>query len=204
MLGEVKMSVIFGYVMDKKVYLAADNRITDADGKFISDDDIKIEVVNNNTAVAFAGNYGAQPFFMKCYKDMQGYQNWFVNDLVSNIYSMCNAIINMNTEWAKLIANSNACFLVAGRTVDRKAKLFAVTLRKKHIDLKPVSMMLFHPNDCDFQTCANILCKNIKQYPDNFSKYTIQEISKISNLVSDSGNVWMFDTKNDESTFVAL
>lgn len=48
MLGEVKMSVIFGYVMDKKVYLAADNRITDAEGKFISDDDIKIEVVNNN------------------------------------------------------------------------------------------------------------------------------------------------------------
>ena len=36
------MSVIFGYVMDKKVYLAADNRITDAEGKFISDDDIKI------------------------------------------------------------------------------------------------------------------------------------------------------------------
>lgn len=70
-------------------------------------------------------------FFMKCYKDMQGYQNWFVNDLASNIYSMCNAIINMDTEWAKLIANSNACFLVAGRTVDRKAKLFAVTLRKK-------------------------------------------------------------------------
>lgn len=63
MLGEVKMSVIFGYVMDKKVYLAADNRITDAEGKFISDDDIKIEVVNNNTAVAFAGNYGAQSFF---------------------------------------------------------------------------------------------------------------------------------------------
>ena len=71
MLGEVKMSVIFGYVMDKKVYLAVDNRITDAEGKFISDDDIKIEVVNNNTAVAFAGNYGAQSFFMKCYKDMQ-------------------------------------------------------------------------------------------------------------------------------------
>lgn len=46
--------------------------------------------------------------------------------------------------------------------------------------------------------------QNIKQYPDDFSKYTIQEISKISNLVSDSGNVWMFDTKNDESTFVAL
>lgn len=54
MLGEVKMSVIFGYVMDKKVYLAADNRITDAEGKFISDDDIKIEVVNNNTSVALS------------------------------------------------------------------------------------------------------------------------------------------------------
>ena len=64
--------------------------------------------------------------------------------------------------------------------------------------------MLFHPNDCDFQKCANILCKNIKQHPDEFSKYTIREISKMSNLVSDSGNVWMFDTKNDESTFVTL
>lgn len=204
MIGEREMSVIFGYVIDDKVYLAADNRMTDIEGKFISDDDIKIEVVNNNTAVAFAGNYGAQSFFLQCYKDMQGYQNWFVNDLASNIYSMCNAIINMDTEWAKLIANSNACFLVAGKTEDRKVKLFAVTLRKKHIDLKEVQMMLFHPNDCDFQKCANILCQNIKQHPNDFSKYTIQDISRISNLVSESGNMWMFDRKNDKSKFVSL
>lgn len=67
------MSVIFGYVMDEKVYLTADNRITDAEGKFISDDNIKIEVVNNNTAVAFCWGLWGTIFFMKCYKNMQGY-----------------------------------------------------------------------------------------------------------------------------------
>ena len=57
------MSGVFGYIGKDGVYLASDNRITDAEGNFVSDDDIKIEVVNNKTAVAFAGNYAAQNFF---------------------------------------------------------------------------------------------------------------------------------------------
>lgn len=198
------MSVIFGYVTNSEVYLAADNRITDAKGKLVSDDDIKIEVVNNNAAVAFAGNYGAQLFFMKCYKNIQGYENWFVNELASNIYSMCDSIVKMDTDWAKLIANSTTCFLVAGKTTDKQIKLFAVKLRKKQIDVKEVPMMLFQPADCDFNKCANILCKNIKQHPNNFPKRTIREISKLSSLVSNSGNMWMFDIKKDESKFVTL
>ena len=68
------MSVVFGYIGKDSVYLASDNRITDAEGNFVSDNDIKIEVVNNKTAVAFAGNYAAQKFFLKCYKERPGYQ----------------------------------------------------------------------------------------------------------------------------------
>lgn len=198
------MSVIFGYVTNEEVCLVADNRITDKNGKIVSDDDIKIEVVNNNVAVAFAGNGGAQLFFKQGYKKIQGYKNWFVNDLVINIYSMCKSLINMDTEWAKSIANSNACFLVAGKTADKKVKLFAVKLRKKQIDAKEVQIMLFQPADCDFKRCADILERNIKKHPNNFSKYTIREISKISSLVSGSGNMWSFNTKKDESKFVVL
>lgn len=43
------MSVVFGYIGRDGVYLVSDNRITDIDGNFVSDDDIKIEVVNNKT-----------------------------------------------------------------------------------------------------------------------------------------------------------
>lgn len=198
------MSVVFGYVGKDGVYLASDNRITDTEGNFVSDDDIKIEVVNSKTAVAFAGNYVAQNFFLKCYKERPGYQNWFVNDLASNIWAMCDAITKMNMDWAKAIANSIACFLVAGKTKDNEIKLFAVTLKKGHIDLKEVPMMLYQPADCDFNKCANILCKNIKQHFKDFPKRTIQEISKLSDLVSDSGNMWMFDIKKNESKFVTL
>jgi hypothetical protein len=198
------MSVVFGYIGKDGVYLASDNRITDAEGNFVSDDDIKIEVVNNKTAVAFAGNYAAQNFFLKCYKERSGYQNWFVNDLASNIWAMCDAITKMDMDWAKAIANSIACFLVAGKTKDNEIKLFAVTLKQGHIDLKEVPMMLYQPADCDFNKCANILCKNIKQHFKDFPKCTIQEISKLSDLVSDSGNMWMYDIKMDESKFVVL
>ena len=181
------MSVVFGYIGEDGVYLASDNRITDTEGNFVSDEDIKIEVVNNKTAVAFAGNYAAQNFFLKCYKERPGYQDWFVNDLASNIWAMCDAITKMDMDWAKAIANSIACFLVAGKTKDDEIKLFAVTLKQGRIDLKEVPMMLYQPSDCDFNKCANILCKNIKQHFKDFPKRTIQEISKLSGLVSDSG-----------------
>ena len=50
-----------------------------------------------------------------------------MNDLASNIWAMCDAITKMNMDWAKAIANSIACFLVAGKTKDNEIKLFAVT-----------------------------------------------------------------------------
>lgn len=90
------------------------------------------------------------------------------------------------------------------KTKDNEIKLFAVTLKQGHIDLKEVPMMLYQPADCDFNKCANILCKNIKQHFKDFPKRTIQEISKLSDLVSDSGNMWMYDMKMDESKFVVL
>lgn len=198
------MSVIFGYIEKDKVYLASDNRKTDIDGNFVSDDDIKIEAVNSKTAVAFAGNYAAQYFFLKCYKERPGYLNWFVNDLAINIWSMCDAITKMDKDWAKAIANSIACFLVAGKTKDNEIKLFAITLKQRHIDLKEVPMMLFHPQDCDFKECANILCKNINIHPNDFAKRTIVEVSQISKLVSSTGNVWMYDNKKDKSEFIKI
>lgn len=198
------MSVVFGYVDKDKVYLVSDNRITDTDGNFVSDDDIKIEVVNNKTAVAFAGNCAAQNFFLKCYKERPGYQNWFVNDLAGNVWSMCDALVKMGMDWSQAIADSVAYFLVAGKTKDNKLKLFAITLKKRHIDLREVQMMLFHPKDCEFMDCANILCKNIKLYSDDFAKHNIVDISKLSSLVSDSGNMWIYDIKKDESKLVTL
>lgn len=198
------MSVIFGYIEKDKVYLASDNRKTDVDGNFVSDDDIKIEAVNNKTAVAFAGNYAAQYFFLKCYQERPGYQNWFVNELASNIWSMCDAITKMDKDWAKAIANSIACFLVAGKTKDDEIKLFAITLKQRHIELKEVPMMLFQPRDCDFKECANILCKNINIHPNDFAKRTIVEVSQISKLVSSTGNVWTYDNKKGKSEFIKI
>lgn len=200
------MSVIFGYISESKniVYLVADNRATDIDGKLVSDDTIKIEVVNSNTAVAFAGNCGAQAFFLKCYKEMEGYKNWLVNELAGNICAMCNSLRIMETDWAKQIANSNSSFLVAGKSKDNMIKLFAITFKNYKIDCKEVPMMLFHPNDCDFQKCGNILVKNINLHPKDFASRTLSEISKISKLISRTGDMWVFDLEKDESTFIKI
>lgn len=89
----------------------------------------------------------------------------------------------MDTEWAKLIANSNACFLVAGRTVDRKAKLFAVTLRKKHIDLKPVSMMSFHEKfEVDLQNEG-------KKFITMLSKIGVYDVTESDAIYSNKGSL---------------
>lgn len=198
------MSIVFGYVDKDKVYLASDNRMTDINGNFISDEDVKIVVVNDKAAVAFVGNFGAQAFFLKCYKERPEYQNWFVNELAGNIWSMCDALVKMDMDWSQAIADSVACFLVTGKAKDNKVKLFAITLKKRHIDLKEVQMMLFHPKDCEFMDCVNILWKNIKLYSDDFAKRTIADVSKLSSLVSRSGNMWMYDIKRNESQFIVL
>ena len=198
------MSVVFGYIKDNKVYLAADNRLTDINGNYISDDDIKIEVINNYTAVAFAGNHGAQNFFLKNYKQFDNYKKWFVQDLTISILGMCNSLIMMNQDWSNLISNSVATFLIAGKTSDNLIKLFAVTLKNSKIDCKEVPIMLFHPSDCEFKPCADILTRNIQFHFNDFAYRTINEISHISKMVSNTGNMWTYDLNINESTFVKI
>ena len=65
------MSVILGYKTEDKIYLAADNRISEKDGAFIRDDEKKIIVINNHLAVAFAGNAGTQALFGEFVKGLK-------------------------------------------------------------------------------------------------------------------------------------
>lgn len=57
------MSVILAYQSKDKIYLAADNRLSERDGTFVGDNNSKIIVINNNLAIAFAGNAGIQVLF---------------------------------------------------------------------------------------------------------------------------------------------
>ena len=59
------MSVIMAYKTEDKIYLGADNRLSEQDGTPIEDENKKLVIVNKYLAIAFSGNAGTQYFFEK-------------------------------------------------------------------------------------------------------------------------------------------
>ena len=198
------MSVIFGFVDKNKVYLAADNRLSDSPGKIISDNTIKIEVINKNVAVSFAGNYSLQEYFLKSYRNFPNYEEWLVEDLEKNIGGMCTWLKSMNEDWAKTALKSIGCFIIAGKSKTNIVRLSTVKVENGDTSYENRPVILYNPIDSDFNECGNILAKNIKFYYNEFASRTIKDISKISKVVSPKGNLWVFDLKSDAGRLISI
>ena len=88
-MGKVgKMSVILGYKAEDKLYLAADNRLSEKDGTFICDNERKIIEINSHLAVAFAGNAGTQALFGEFVKGLKNANDFKMEDILFNIDAM--------------------------------------------------------------------------------------------------------------------
>lgn len=113
----------------------------------------------------------------------------FILNLIKNFYDKVNA---NNLE---LILKLPFCCLIAGQDDDEKATLVSIVCTQGNLQYKEVPVSLFHPQDADISLCQNIFARNYKLNHHSFVEQTILDISKISKLVSPTGDKWIFDKK---------
>lgn len=83
-------------------------------------------------------------------------------------------------------------------------RLSTVKIENGNTSYENRPVILYNPIDSDFNVCGNILAKNIKFYYNKFASRTIKDISKISKVVSPTGNLWVFDLKSDAGKLIAI
>lgn len=89
------MSVILGYRADDKIYLAADNRVTNKkDGSF-SDKYIKLLILNDGLAMVCSGSRYAQDRFTDFIKN-KNTSKWTIDDMKFNLRIRCDSLNILN------------------------------------------------------------------------------------------------------------
>lgn len=194
------MSVIMGYKAKDKLYLAADNRLSEKDGTFVCDDEKKIITINKHLAIAFAGNAGTQALFDDFVKGLDNAEDFKVEDVLFNIEAMFLSFRIRKEEWVSNILNSSSYFIVASKDKNNDNCICAVSYVNENLGDTKTEMILFPPLGTDMQTYSNIYVKNIHMFPQNFLQKTIKEISGICNTVSASGDIWTYDFVTDISS----
>lgn len=187
------MSVILGYKAEDKLYLAADNRVSSPEDKFIRDDDNKIVVINNNVAVAFAGYSGTQTLFEKFIKNNN--ESFRVEDAllyIKFIYWICK--IPWYKKYTKNILKFGSRFIVAGKNRKNEYCMYIVSyVRGKFEKPSLTDRFLFPPSDVSPKLCWDFYAKNVVDTYSDFMQRTIKDIANVSKLVSPSGDIWTYD-----------
>lgn len=187
------MSVIFGIHEKNQIVIAGDKRVSTADGNFISDDWEKVIVINDHLAFVSAGNAAVEKAIMA---DIHKHPN--INQLSSG--DLCE-IIRAFYERVKRegIVNILAlpfCCLIAGKNKDGEPTLISCGCFKMKYDFAIVPMALYPPTRESHQACTNSFAKNYKLHHDTFPERTIEDISKISTLVSPTGSKWTYNLEH--------
>jgi len=81
---------------------------------------------------------------------------------------------------------------------DGNASLISGGNIKGRLDAKDVPMALFPPADAKMQECCDCFAKNYKLHNSEFVEKTIKEIANISNLVSPTGNKWIYNIATEK------
>lgn len=194
------MTVIMGHKTANRMYLGADNRVCTAEDKFIRDDDNKIVVVNKNVAVAFAGNSGMQLLFEKIIKNQK--EDIVVEDVLKHletVYAISNVLYLVKKYRTALDCASR--FIIAGKNRAGEYCMYTMSLVNRKLE-KPhlVDGFMFPPSDTNARQCFEIYNKHIKASDSNFIQNTIKDISKISKVISSSGDIWTCDITTGESS----
>lgn len=196
------MSVILGYQFKNKIVIAADNRLSNADGKKVSDTEKKIIIINNHLAVSFSGNYDVQIMFEKFLKEKSNTDSFYVEDILFQFETFYMAMKMNKEEYAKNIIKTSSCFIVAGKNKNQENVIHGVSFIAGKLSHSKTQMILFPPADVSMKDCSDIFVKN---YHVNFAhcmEKTIKEISNLSNLVSSAGNIWIYETDQISNTMV--
>ena len=194
------MTVIMGHKTANKMYLGADNRVCTTEDKFIRDDDNKIVVVNKNVAVAFAGNGGMQLLFEKIIKNQN--EDIVVEDVLKHletVYAISNVLYLVKKYRTALDCASR--FIIAGKNRAGEYCMYTMSIVNRKLE-KPhlVDGVMFPPSDANEKQCFEIYNKHIKTSDPNFVQNIIKDISKISKVISSSGDIWTYDITTGESS----
>ena len=196
------MSVILGYTTEDKIYLGADNRTVKLDETISRDDVKKIVAVNDNVAVAFAGFNKSQILFERMITNVTNKNEFYVEDAlryIKLIYWLHKLF------WYKKIGKDgrvlSSRFIVAGKNKSGKACLYTTSILNGKLE-KPslTNRIIFPPSDADVKTCCDIYAINAINHPSDFVQRTIKDISKISKLISSTGDIWIHDIIADTSS----
>jgi hypothetical protein len=189
------MSVILGYKAEEKIYLAADNRVTNPKDGTYSDQYTKLIILNKRLAIVCSGCRLAQDKFTDYIKN-KNISNWTIEDMKFNLEILCDSlnILNNNN-----INNLGAYFIVAGLNAHKEMTLWSASWNHGRYSGGSVELALYPPEDVDMQTCCNIYIPNLHEHFSVFMEKTIKEISEKSKMVSYSGDIWMYDLIADTS-----
>ena len=196
------MSVIMGIKTNNVVILGADKRLSTYNNEVVSDDSDKILVVNNHLAMTFAGNAAIQ---MAVEIDMDRLeidmdrleidrQSLYVEDAI-NI--LCSLFERLKMADAKTILSTSSCVIIGGLSKDKSLKLLAFSYVHGELSWSEVkgNQILFPPKDVSMKKCAEIFKGNLQSHGKIAIEKTVQDVSKISKVVSECGNKWTYDSR---------
>lgn len=195
------MSVILGYRVDDKVYLASDNRLTNTENNSYSDENnSKLIILNNHVAVVCSGNKAAQGWFENVIKELDT-RDWVVDEVAFRLMCLCGVFKkDIENPIVQNINKDGAYFLVGGKDRHGKISLRSISWNHMNFQDEEVTYGLFRPLDVDLKTCCDIYKKNIDNYFSDFMKKTIKEVSDKSKVVSSSGDIWIYDIATGKSS----
>lgn len=196
------MSVILGYKTEDKIYLGADNRTVTLEEILSRDNVKKIVAVSDNVAVAFAGYTKTQILFEKITSKMAGKSDFYVEDAlryIKLIYWLFKLFRHRNIGKEGLTISSR--FIIAGKNRKGKPCLYIASILNGKLE-KPslTDRFIFPPSDANAKICWDIYAINALNHHNDFIQRTIKDISKISKLISPSGDIWIYDIASGKST----
>ena len=175
------MSVIFGIKENNRIIIAGDKRGSSIDGKTLSDDLDKVLMINDHLAFSSAGNAAIEKAISIDLNKATNKDCLTTDDLLDIIKAFYKRVADTNCD---AILALPFYFLIAGKGRDGNAR--------------DVPMALFPPADAKMQECCDCFAKNYKLHNSEFVEKTIKEIANISNLVSPTGNKWIYNIATEK------
>ena len=176
------MSVIFGIKENNRIIIAGDKRGSSIDGKTLSDDLDKVLMINDHLAFSSAGNAAIEKAISIDLNKATNKDCLTTDDLLDIIKAFYKRVADTNCD---AILALPFYFLIAGKGRDGNASLISGGNIKGRLDAK-------------MQECCDCFAKNYKLHNSEFVEKTIKEIANISNLVSPTGNKWIYNIATEK------
>lgn len=189
------MSVIFGIIEENEILIAADKRGTTQNRNLLIDNLNKIIVINEHLAMASAGFFPIGTTIRAEVDKIKDKEKITTDDLLDVIKSFYKSLDAYGGARIKAYPFN---FLIAGKSCNDGASLISGSNDEGQLVVSKVPMGLFAPTDVGLEECVKIFAKNYKLHHSECVERTISEISNMSQLVSPTGDKWVYNIKTEK------